>query len=93
MKKDNYNQISIFDFIDEPDDIPAYDPDDYLTWCNYCVYYIKGCCAYNVPRKLHCIKGNGFINKNEDPDNIKWLKLWRKARLNVWGGLRKETVR
>ena len=76
-------QISIFEFIEDP--TPKFDKNDYLTWCEYCIFNKKGCCNYNVPHKRHCVKGNAFMHRDEDPDKIKWRKLWAKARLEKWG--------
>lgn len=59
MTKQIPGQMSLFDIIEQPE--PAFDPDDFLTWCDWCAYQDKAkCCTYDEPLGRSCIRGSGF---------------------------------
>lgn len=79
-------QMSIFDFIDPPDDRRPFDRDDFLTWCDYCYYQDKiGVCGYDEPLGRTCVCGSGFIeNDTIWDDDIRYIdqELTRIALAN-----------
>lgn len=84
MTKQIPGQMSLFDNIEQPE--PVFDPDDFLTWCDWCAYQDKAkCCTYDEPLGRSCIRGSGFKPAKKLPKTRKKCRSCAHLRHGVAG--------